>query len=183
MTFLFGSLTAFSQSTSTPTISLQACQGDSLVMAFNILSPFNVGNTFSVEMSDNSGNFNGNFVSAAPLLAYGVSTNNEIDVLIPDNTPQGVYKFRMISSNPVVISDTIENVIIGANPNTAITVYNWFDKAGDMTFCDGDTALLVANQAPAGQSYTYQWLDGVQLFLVKMTIRSWSPSLVLTPLR
>ncbi len=160
LTFLLGGLSAFSQSTTTPTISLQACQGDSLIMAFDITSPFNVGNTFSVEMSDNTGSFNGTFVSISPLLAYGVSTGNEIDVLIPDNTPQGVYKFRMVSSNPVVISDTISNVIIGANPTTAIAAYNWFDKAGEITFCEGDTALLVANQAPTGQSYTYQWLSG-----------------------
>ena len=160
LTFLLGGLSAFSQATTTPTISLQACQGDSLIMAFDITSPFNVGNTFSVEMSDNTGSFNGTFVSISPLLAYGVSTGNEIDVLIPDNTPQGVYKFRMVSSNPVVISDTISNVIIGANPTTGITAYNWFDKAGEITFCEGDTALLVANQAPTGQSYTYQWLSG-----------------------
>jgi len=66
----------------------------------------------------------------------------------------------MVSSNPVVISDTISNVIIGANPTTAVAAYNWFDKAGEITFCEGDTALLVANQAPTGQSYTYQWLSG-----------------------
>ena len=59
LTFLLGGLSAFSQSTTTPTISLQACQGDSLIMAFDITSPFNVGNTFSVEMSDNTGSFNG----------------------------------------------------------------------------------------------------------------------------
>ncbi len=151
---------AQAQSTSNESLSLQACQGDTIVFGFNITSPFNIGNTFSVEMSDASGNFAGNFVSVNALLAYGVSSGNEIDVLVPDNTTQGVYKFRMISSNPVVISDTISNVIIGANPETAITAFNWFDKAGEITFCEGDTALLVANQPPAGQSYTYQWLIG-----------------------
>ncbi|MDA9148194.1 gliding motility-associated C-terminal domain-containing protein [Schleiferiaceae bacterium] len=160
LAFLGFSWSGFAQSTSNESLSLQACQGDTIVFGFNITSPFNIGNTFSVEMSDASGNFAGNFVSINALLAYGVSTGNEIDVLVPDNTTQGVYKFRMISSNPVVISDTISNVIIGANPETAITAFNWFDKAGEITFCEGDTALLVANQPPAGQSYTYQWLIG-----------------------
>jgi len=160
LAFLGFSWSGFAQSTSNESLSLQACQGDTIVFGFNITSPFNIGNTFSVEMSDASGNFAGNFVSINALLAYGVSAGNEIDVLIPDNTTQGVYKFRMISSNPVVISDTISNVIIGANPETAITAFNWFDKAGEITFCEGDTALLVANQPPAGQSYTYQWLIG-----------------------
>ncbi len=160
LAFLGFSWSGFAQSTSNESLSLQACQGDTIVFGFNITSPFNIGNTFSVEMSDASGNFTGNFVSINALLAYGVSAGNEIDVLVPDNTTQGVYKFRMISSNPVAISDTISNVIIGANPETAITAFNWFDKAGEITFCEGDTALLVANQPPAGQSYTYQWLIG-----------------------
>ena len=81
--FLLGSLTAFGQSTTTPTISLQACQEYTLVMAFDITSPYNIGNLFSVEISDNNGNFTGNIVSMNPLVAFGVSTGNEIDVLIP----------------------------------------------------------------------------------------------------
>jgi len=125
----------YTQSTSNESLSLQACQADTIVFSFDITSPYNIGNTFSVEMSDASGNFTGNFVSTSALLAYGVSVGNEIDVLIPDNTTQGVYKFRMISSNPVLISDTISNVIIGANPQTGFSAFNWFDKAGELTFC------------------------------------------------
>ena len=160
LAFLGFSWSGFAQSTSNESLSLQACQGDTIVFGFNITSPFNIGNTFSVEMSDASGNFAGNFVSINALLAYGVSAGNEIDVLVPDNTTQGVYKFRMISSNPVAISDTIDNVIIGANPQTGFSAYNWFDKAGELTFCEGDTALLVVDAPPIGQSYTYQWLNG-----------------------
>ena len=151
---------SFGQSTANASLSLQACQGDTIVFSFDITSPYNVGNTFSVEMSNSSGAFAGNFVSVSPLLAYGASTGNDIDVLIPDNTTQGVYSFRLVSSNPVRISDTISNVIIGANPNTGIVAYNWWDKNGVITFCEGDTAILVANAPPAGQSYTYQWLQG-----------------------
>ena len=151
---------SYGQSTANASLSLQACQGDTIVFSFDITSPYNVGNTFSVEMSNSSGAFAGNFVSVSPLLAYGVSSGNDIDVLIPDNTAQGVYSFRLVSSNPVRISDTISNVIIGANPNTGIVAYNWWDKNGVITFCEGDTAILVANAPPAGQSYTYQWLQG-----------------------
>ena len=151
---------SFGQSTANASLSLQACQGDTIVYSFDIASPYNVGNTFSVEMSNTSGVFAGNFVSTTSLLAYGLSTGNEIDVLIPDNTTQGVYSFRLVSSNPVRISDTISNVIIGANPTTGLTAYNWFDKNGEITFCEGDTAILVANAPPAGQSYSYQWLQG-----------------------
>ncbi|MEZ7938742.1 MAG: hypothetical protein QMB93_03390, partial [Schleiferiaceae bacterium] len=142
---IIGSLSMNGQSTTNESISLQACQGDSIVFGFDISSPFNVGNTFSVEISNGSGNFSGSFVSTAPLLAYGASTGNAIDVIVPDALPQGIYSFRLVSTNPLRISDTISNVIIGANPITSMSAYNWFDKAGDITFCEGDTALLVAD--------------------------------------
>jgi len=157
---LFFAASAVAQSTSNASLSLQACQEDTIVFSFDITTPYNVGNTFSVEMSNSSGAFTGNFVNTTALLAYGVSTGNDIDVLVPATTSQGVYSFRLVSSNPVRISDTISNVIIGANPNTAITAFQWFDKNGEITFCEGDTAILVANAPPAGQSYTYQWLQG-----------------------
>ena len=160
MMMIIGSMSMNGQSTSNESISLQACQGDTIVFGFDVSSPFNVGNTFSVEVSNGSGNFSGSFVSIAPLLAYGASTGNAIDVIVPDALPQGIYSFRLVSSNPLRISDTISNVIIGANPITSFSAYNWFDKAGDLTFCEGDTALLIADTPPAGQSYTYQWLAG-----------------------
>ena len=157
---LFFAATVLAQSTSNASLGLQACQLDTIVFSFDITSPYNVGNTFSVEMSNSSGTFTGNFVNTTVLLAYGVSTGNEIDVLVPATATQGVYSFRLVSSNPVRISDTISNVIVGANPNTDITAFQWFDKNGEITFCEGDTAILVANAPPAGQSYTYQWLQG-----------------------
>ena len=83
---LFGfAWSGYAQSTSNESLSLQACQADTIVFSFDITSPYNIGNTFSVEMSDASGNFTGNFVSTNALLAYGVSVGNEIDVLVPDN--------------------------------------------------------------------------------------------------
>ena len=157
--FALTSIISFGQTYSNESLSLQACQADTIVFAFDIASPFNLGNQFQVEISDASGNFSGTFVSISPLFAYGVSVNNEIDVFIPETQPQGVYSFRVVSSNPPRVSDTISNVIIGANPQTNIAAYDWWDKDGFITFCKGDTALLVANKAPAGQSYSYQWLD------------------------
>ena len=159
--FAFGTIGLRAQTTANESISLQACQGDTLVFGFDITTPFSPSNFFSVEISNNSGVFAGNFVNVSPLLAYGVQTGYAIDVLIPDNLPQGVYKFRLVGTNPAgFVSDTIENVIIGANPNTAITAHDYWDKNGFMTICEGDTGLLVASYPPPGQSYSYQWLEG-----------------------
>ena len=151
---------SLAQSTTNGVLSTQVCQADTIVFSFDISSPFNVGNTFSVEMSDASGNFTGNYVHINSLLAYGVSVANEIDVLVPANAAQGAYKFRLISSSPFKFCDTINPVIVGANPTTGFTAYNWFDKAGELTFCEGDTALLVVDTPPLGQLYDYQWFSG-----------------------
>ena len=157
--FALASTFSFGQSYDNENLSLQACQADTIVFGFDISTPFNPGNQFRVEISDASGNFTGTYVDVSPLFAWGASTGNQIDVFIPELLPQGVYDFRLVSSSPYIESDTIRNVIVGANPLTNIVAYDWWDKVGDLTFCKGDTALLVANMAPAGQSYTYQWLD------------------------
>ena len=131
LAFLGFAWSGFAQSTTNGFLATQVCQGDTIVFSFDIASPFNVGNTFSVEMSDVNGNFTGNYVHINSLLAYGASVGNEIDVLIPGNTPQGAYKFRLISSSPFKFCDTISPVIIGANPPTGFSAYNYFDKAGE----------------------------------------------------
>ena len=38
----------YTQSTSNESLSLQACQADTIVFSFDITSPYNIGNTFSV---------------------------------------------------------------------------------------------------------------------------------------
>jgi len=105
--FALASIFSFGQNTYNENLSLRTCQEDTIVFGFDIASPFNLGNQFQVEISDASGNFGGTFVSVSPLFAHGVSTGNEIKVFIPTTISQGIYSFRLISSNPIVVSDTI----------------------------------------------------------------------------
>jgi hypothetical protein len=64
-----------SAATTNHSIPLQACTGDIVTYSFDITVPYNVGNSFFVELSNASGTFNGNVVSASNLFANGVSTN------------------------------------------------------------------------------------------------------------
>ena len=150
---------SFGQSVSNTAISFQKCQGDTLVFTFDITSPFNVGNTFTLEMSDLNGDFNGNYIHITPLLAYGAATGLQLEAIVPDTSSQGSYDYRLISSSPFKLLDTVSN-IVAANPEASIVAFNWFDKNGEITFCEGDTAILVANAPPLGQNFDYQWLQG-----------------------
>ena len=147
------------QTTSNISTSVQNCQGDSIEVFFAISSPFNATNTFKVELSDNSGVFSGNYIEFNPLLAANVGFYS-MDALIPETTPQGAYKIRLVSTNPIQISDTISNIIIGKNPETTITVVNTFQSMGEHTLCEGDTAILYGPTPNPGDSYDYQWMAG-----------------------
>jgi len=152
-------LSSYGQSIDNTAISFQKCQGDTVVFTFEITSPFNPSNFFRLEMSDLNGNFNGNFIHISPLFTYGAPSGQlQIEGIIPDTASQGSYDYRLISSDPFNFLDTLTN-IVGANPEASIVGYNWFNKNGQITFCEGDTAILVANEPPLGQTFLYQWLQ------------------------
>jgi len=152
-------LSSYGQSIDNTAISSQKCQGDTLVFTFEITSPFNTNNFFRLEMSDLNGNFNGNFIHISPLFAYGAIPGQlQLEGIIPDTASEGTYDYRLISSDPFISLDTVTN-LVGANPEASIVGYNWFNKNGQITFCEGDTAILVANEPPLGQTFLYQWLQ------------------------
>jgi len=161
ISFLFASVFASAQSVNSVTLPPSACQFDTIVMTFSITSPYNLGNTFYVEMSDTAGSFTSSNIVSNIMPYNTVSTGNTIDVYVPDNSIQGAYKFRLRSSQNGV-ETVISNILIAGNPVASFTAVNYFQlfPGGPLLFCEGDTAMLVANQSPLGQAYDYQWLDG-----------------------
>lgn len=159
--FLFASVFVSAQSVNSVTLPPSACQGDTIVMTFSITSPYNLGNTFYVEMSDTAGSFTPSTIVSNVTPLNTVSTGNTIDVYVPNNAIQGAYKFRLRSSQNGV-ETVISNIVIAGNPVASITAVNYFQlfPGGPLLFCEGDTAMLVANQPPLGQAYDYQWLEG-----------------------
>jgi len=102
------------------------CAGSTVSVAFATTGTFGAGNTFTAQLSDATGSF------AAPVsTASGASP---ISLPIPSTLASGTYKVRVVSSNPVTVSDTVDVQVVNlgslacsANPNptspgTAVTL-------------------------------------------------------------
>jgi len=92
------------------------CAGNSVSIAFSTTGSFGAGNQFTVQLSDATGSF------AAPL-ATATGASSPISLTIPTTVATGSYKIRVISSNPAVVSDTVDvnvvnlsNLTCSANP-------------------------------------------------------------------
>jgi plastocyanin len=92
------------------------CAGGSVSIAFSTTGSFGAGNQFTVQLSDATGSF------AAPL-ATATGVSSPISLTIPTTVATGSYKIRVISSNPAVVSDTVDvnivnlsNLTCSANP-------------------------------------------------------------------
>lgn len=87
------------------------CAGQTIIVNFVITGSFNSGNSFSIQLSDASGNF------ASPVVIGSLvgTTPNSTFATIPTSTPVGTgYRVRVVSNDPVVIGSsssafTIEN--------------------------------------------------------------------------
>ena len=81
------------------------CAGNSVSIAFSTTGSFNTGNQFTAQLSNAAGSF------AAPL-ATATGAASPISLTIPATTPTGTYRIRVVSSNPAVVSDTVDvNVV------------------------------------------------------------------------
>ncbi len=147
----------WSQAITNVNTSSQNCQCDTINVSFAVTSPLNAGNQFKVELSTSAGAFPGTYIQINPLLGFNIGAYN-MDAIIPCNTLQGLYKIRIVASNPVMASDTLSNIIIGRKPNTNMTVYGTYTFGQTQRFCDGDTAYLVGPVPPIGETHTYQWM-------------------------
>jgi hypothetical protein len=114
--------------TSPPTIDITSippvptvCAGNSVSIAFSTTGSFNTGNQFTAQLSDAAGSF------AAPL-ATATGAGSPISLTIPTIVATGSYKIRVVSSNPDVVSDTVDvdvvnlsNLTCTANPTDPTT--------------------------------------------------------------
>ncbi|MCH8554884.1 MAG: gliding motility-associated C-terminal domain-containing protein [Schleiferiaceae bacterium] len=153
---------AYAQITNTNSPS-QLCQDDEFNVTFSVTQLFNVGNTFRVELSNSAGVFSGNFIEQTPLTAISPGSYS-ITCDMPATTPQGGYCIRVVSTDPILVGDTICNIIVGRKPSTTITVFNTFLINGVHTFCADSTAFLVGPPPPLGETHGYQWfLNGTAI--------------------
>jgi hypothetical protein len=90
-------------------------------VAYTGTGTFNPGNTFTVEMSDASGNF------TPPIVVGSISStalSGSIPINIPAGTPTGTgYRFRVVSSNPVVTAaDNGTNISINLSGGPCVFI-------------------------------------------------------------
>lgn len=96
---------------------LSICTGNTIEVPFIASLPFDIGNVFTAQLSDASGNF----TAAVNIGSLSSMTSGTINALIPAATPYGTgYRIRVIGSNPFVYgTDNGVNITINLTPNTS----------------------------------------------------------------
>jgi hypothetical protein len=131
-----------------PLSNISHCQGDTVWFSFSSTGTFSIDNVFAVEI----GQSNGQVFSPAFYLGNKTSTGNGLDsvmVIIPGFLPKGLSNFvyRIVSTSPVVTSNTIDSIVLHSNPEiqftSSDTVYCITHKATQLSISDtGYTAIF-----------------------------------------
>ena len=135
------------------------CAGGPLRVPYAVDQPFNSGNVFTAQLSDDAGSF------AAPVNIGSLAgtSNGLIQTIIPAATAAGSgYRVRVVSSNPVVT---------GTDNGTDLTVVNLgpLTAGANTPLCVGDNLLLTASLVP-GASYFWTGPAGFNSQLRNPTI-------------
>jgi autotransporter-associated beta strand protein len=108
---------------------------------------FNPGNTFTAQLSDNTGSF------ASPV-NIGSGSSSPVNITIPPNTPSGTnsYKIRVVSSNPIVTGSVSSTFTIINLP--CLPMYRsfqngyWHNTSTWRVSTDGGSNWVVATNTP-----------------------------------
>ncbi len=130
------------------TVAASVCKGNMLEVKMGATGSFDVGNTFTAQLSNAAGNFNSPTATASiSLSGDGVNQLATINLPIPANLPNGNgYRVRIRSSNPNFIGDTTGNIAI-QKPNIG----------NDITgaYCEGLGYNLMQHYTNNAITYTY----------------------------
>jgi len=145
------------------------CAGSALDVNFTSTGVFNAGNIYTAQLSDASGSF-AVPVNLAPALTSSSSGDLTISgVVVPAGTPAGNgYLIRVVSSNPVVVTDPGAGLAV-TTPPAAQTL-------SPSSACDGTTPTFTATP---GGSYLEFFLNGVSQGLPSSTA-TYTPSSALS---
>jgi hypothetical protein len=129
-------------------INAEYCAGDTANISANVAGTFDVGNIFTVELSDASGDFSSPVILAT---AAGLG-NTAILSPIPASTSQGSgYRLRINASSPYIQGNATGNITIKPLPAAATAVVS---PAGPVGICQGDSVQL---SIPANAGHSWQW--------------------------
>jgi hypothetical protein len=126
---------------------LDYCPGSFLGATFTPSTTFNPGNTYTLQLSDNSGSFNSPYTivtitsSSAGLQAIGG--------LVPYVTPGNLYRVRIVASSPA-FTGSDNGIDLTIYPPPIITA-----TSNPQTICSGSSSTLTATGA-----VNYSWSSG-----------------------
>lgn len=126
------------------------CAGSNVFIPFTVIDTggsFNFGNIFTAQLSDEWGDFSNPVDIGTVPIPWTIS--GFILGTIPINSPLfGIYKVRVVGSNPTITGSESPNFIIIINTAQLAAI-----TAADTIICDGNSTVLTAT--PFFQSY--QW--------------------------
>lgn len=158
--YLWGIHAAYSQSQPTITteqiLATSTCSGQFLGVTYSTTGNFNWGNQFRAELSNNLGQFNN------PVIIGWVPFNTGlIPAQIPQNTSLGIYRIRVVSTNPVVVGTPAQQPLLITNIPQVTQIFIWPDD----TVCIGDSIRL--SVAPVFSNV--QWSTGETGYQIYVT--------------
>lgn len=132
----------YSQSISIGTVtSLTFCPGSLMSVSYTVTGTFNAGNMFILQMSDSGGT---SFTTPTNLDTIVGTTNGTFNCNIPMGTSWSAYSFRVLSTNPSILSGPSGIYIMQFTPSAGISGFG--------PYCIGAPFQLSAS------SSTNEWL-------------------------
>lgn len=126
------------------------CTNTSFSLNYSVSNSFYAGNTFTVQLSDGSGDFS-NPVIIGSVSAVSAGT---INCTIPANSASGTaYRVRIVASSPTNISDDDGfNISINTSAPASVTI-----SSVPAIPVNGQSAMFTAIVTNGGTAPTYQW--------------------------
>ncbi len=124
------------------------CSTDTLQVNFGLSATFLPGNTFTVQLSDSAGSFNGQVVNIGQVTSTSAQT---ITATLPETYDfSDDYRVRVIASNPPTIGSD-NGLDFAINPLPTVQLGN------DTIICNGDSVQLTA---AAQNASSFLWSTG-----------------------
>jgi gliding motility-associated-like protein len=143
------------------------CEGNSISVNYATGSTFNAGNVFKLQLSDATGQFGAGLTELGSLNSTSSGT---ISGTLPAGITGNIYKVRVISTLPVLISSE-SSLNILPKPVTGNRTIN-----GSATLCSNQTGNSYTISSPIPNASSYKWI-----FPAGFTIQGFSGNVAIGP--